>query len=161
MGESKIDYDLFSKVLKSEQNRRIKDAQNAGIKGVGSALGGIGKSALNASVTENKKYGKTLANLYTGKKLNPIIGAGVGLAGVGIGLSRMNSASTDLRGQDAAALNELGHTKVRRGLKSNAPAPSASTVAPSVMAGGHITGAANDMGATGDMVFGMHNKRHG
>lgn len=152
-----FDYDKFTEALGKENKRMMKEAQQ-------SAIGGVGKSLFGAVTTDNQKYGKTMANMYTGKKLKPGIGIGVGLAGVGLAVARMNRASTDLQGRDSAALNEWGNTRVARGLISNAPAPSASTVAPSVMAGGHITGNtsnANDLGATGDMVFGMHNKRHG
>lgn len=122
----------------------------------------MGTDMFSAITTDNKS-GESIGNLFTGKKLNPLIGIGLGVAGVAANISRMNNASTNLRQNDAAHFNEIGNLSVKSRMQSTAPTASAQGVAPSVLAGGQQSGpgAADNLGATGDMVFGMHNKRHG
>lgn len=120
-------------------------------------------TSVSRAVMTNNKAGEKMGNLFTGKKLNPLIGIGIGVAGVAANVGRMNSASTDLESNDAAHFNQLGNLGLRNRMQSTAPGASAQDVAPSILAGGQApsAGKADNLGATGDMVFGMHNKRHG
>lgn len=155
MSNDNFDYDKFSRVLNDANEQPIKNMD----KGMAKKLGSFAKRKLT---TDNVKKGETLGNLYTGKKLVSGVGVAIGLAGVGSAIGLMKGASRDLQGNDAATLNALDNLTVASRTKNTAPRVSARGVAPSVMAGGHITGEkADDLGATGDMVFGMHNKRHG
>lgn len=105
------------------------------------------------------KAGARLGNLFTGQTINSgWMGAAV-LGGTALGVGSMLSSTTGARadGNDAKSLNMM--SPVRK-VGSTAPAPMASSVAPSIMAGGRESpGAADNLGATGDMVFGMHNSR--
>lgn len=120
-------------------------------------------TGIASSIFTESKAGEKIGNLYTGKKLHPLIGIGVGVAGVAASVGRMNSASKDLESNDAAHFNQLGNLSLKERMRPTAPGASAQGVAPSILAGGQQTGAGNadNLGATGDMVFGMHNKRHG
>lgn len=144
----------------SQQLGVLADRAHLGKRAIGAAkkaAPGIGK----ASIVENKKRGETLANAYTGKKLHPAIGWGVGIAGVALGAAKLATASTKLDGNDAQSFNTFGNLSIGSRTGSTAPLPMARGVAPSILAGGGVPGTADNMGATGDMVFGMHNKRHG
>ena len=105
------------------------------------------------------KAGARLGNLFTGQTINSGW-MGVAVAGAGaLAVGSMVSASTGVRadGNDAKSLSMM--SPVRK-VGSTAPAPMAHSVAPSIMAGGREgPGAADNLGATGDMVFGMHNSR--
>lgn len=156
-----FDYDKFANVASAANKQAGKSVVDGASKKLGS-------SVFSKITKDNEKFGKNIGNLYTGKKLKSGIGLGVAAAGILYSASKMNSASTSLRPQnDPQYFNQLGNLSINSRTAPTAPLPSVSTVAPSVMAGGHITGGgtpvggANNMGATGDMVFGMHNKRHG
>ena len=122
----------------------------------------MGTSVSKAVMTDSK-VGEKLGNLYTGKKLNPLIGIGIGIAGVAGNIGRLTNASRDLESNDAAHFNQLGNLGFKARTQSTAPGASAQGVAPSILAGGQApsAGKADNLGATGDMVFGMHNKRRG
>lgn len=105
------------------------------------------------------KAGARLGNLFTGQTINSgWMGAAVAGAGM-ITVGSMVAASTGARadGNDAKSLSMLSTT---RKIGSTAPPAMAQGVAPSIMAGAREgAGAADNLGATGDMVFGMHNSR--
>lgn len=127
--------------------------------------GSIVKNIAKKAVLANDKKGARLANFYTGKKLNSaVIGGAVGLgafAAVG-GPSAFKEAPLK---QDLSIESNtiLGNQRL---LKSSI-APPEQAVNPSILAGGRIPTAggsgskAPDLGATGDLVFGMHNGRQG
>lgn len=126
--------------------------------GIASKLGTAAKSSL---VREGGK--EALGNLYTGKSLSRGVGAAIALGGLATAGARIGGASTDPHMNDAAYFNEPDNLSFKSRVRSTAPAPQEMTSAPSILAGGQApsVGQADNMGATGDMVFGMHNKRHG
>lgn len=87
------------------------------------------------------------------------LGAGVlGAAGL-MTLGRLEAGTgSKISGNDVRSMNEMNMSQRITGVNP-APPPTASGVAPSILAGARTTGNADDLGATGDMVFGMHNNR--
>lgn len=121
-------------------------------------LGTFAKSALLKDATPG------LANAFTGKTINQGWMAGALAAGTALtaGAILGDGTGTRVDGNDAATFNRPGNLDLNQRIKTTAPAPMAQGSAPSIMAGGRqAPGAADNLGATGDMVFGMHNKRHG
>lgn len=120
-----------------------------------SRLGELAKKGLLKPDPRGAKVG----NLFTGQRINS---GWMGAAAVGVGalsVGSMLSATTGARadGNDAQSLNMMSPT---RKIGTNAPPAMAQGVAPSIMAGARQgAGAADNLGATGDMVFGMHNSR--
>lgn len=155
-----FDYESFINMAKTANKQAGKSVVDGATKKMGGKI-------LSALTTDNEKFGKNMGNLYTGKKLKGGIGVGIAAAGIGLAAKRLSSASTSLTpANDPQYFNQLDNLTMASRIAPTAPMPTESTVSPSVMAGGHITGSqstgnANNMGATGDMVFGMHNKRHG
>lgn len=125
-----------------------------------SKLGTFAKSALTTAAPK----GKTIGNAFTGKKINDGWMAGALAGGTALAAGSILSQGTGgkLNGNDATTLNRIGNLSPASKIKDTAPAASAQGTAPSIMAGGRqapSTSNADNLGATGDMVFGMHNNR--
>ena len=87
------------------------------------------------------------------------LGAGVlGVAGL-MTVGRLEAGTgSKISGNDVRSMNEMSMSQRITGVNP-APPPTTSGVAPSIMAGARTTGNADNLGATGDMVFGMHHNR--
>ena len=87
------------------------------------------------------------------------LGAGVlGVAGA-MTLGRLEGGTgSKISGNDVRSMNEMSMRQRITGVNP-APPPTEIGVAPSILAGARTTGNADNIGATGDMVFGMHNNR--
>lgn len=111
------------------------------------------------SVIVNDKKGQRWSNLYTGKKVNPLIGMGIMAGSVmaagGLGTKPLKPEKLG----DVTPLNSL--TLI--GKPDVAPAEAAHN--PNMLAdgtaGNNTPSQAPTLGADGAMVFGMHNKRSG
>lgn len=86
---------------------------------------------------------------------------GVGVLGVAglMTVGRLEAGTgSKISGNDVRSMNEMSMSQRITGVNP-APPPTTSGVAPSIMAGARTTGNADNLGATGDMVFGMHHNR--
>lgn len=129
---------------------------------VNKQIDGIVGSGIKSALLKDTKKGESIGNLFTGKRVRPMVGVGIAALGVAGALSKMSTAPKSFdTGNDIDALNHVDNMTLSSRTKPTAPGASARGVAPSILAGGQNTGSADNMGATGDMVFGMHNKRHG
>lgn len=123
-------------------------------------MGKLGKSALGLGKKVFLKTGqeRNLKNLYTGvsaNTTNTMLLSGV--AGLGaltvMGAGNPLNAGVPSKGNMS---NMLGFMNT----SAKVQAPIVVNRAPAMMADG-VRGGERDLGATGAMVFGMHNKRHG
>lgn len=122
-----------------------------------------GKKLIKKALVSDFKGGRTLGNLYTGKKLNSYtIGAGIVGGGLiaGGGVSGIFGAQNSEPNRTQDINNPMQWGSVMR----REVAPVSEVVeSPSMLADG--TGRqgtkAPTLSASGDMVMGMHNLRHG
>lgn len=126
--------------------------------------GGIANSVLLSDAPR----GRSIDNLYTGKRLNGKLIGGVGVAGAlvaGGGINNMvGEKSTGMN--DPSDVKSLFDLSQLTAVKASAQGASES-VNPNMLADGAGSGTAKatkskaqTLNATGDMVFGMHNTRH-
>lgn len=87
------------------------------------------------------------------------LGAGVlGVAGAMTYARLEGGTGSKISGNDVRSMNEMSMRQRITGVNP-APPPTERGVAPSILAGARTTGNADNLGATGDMVFGMHHNR--
>ena len=165
---------FFKKTLKAQgliDNKVVKEvAESAStlgknVKGTFAPNGKVSGSAVTkALLTKDDKYGRRMGNLYTGKKLNtPVI-----LGAAALPMMAMYGTPADaLRGGNVESQKMKYYNSVsdiaglmgtRQGLLPPEPG-----INPTMAADGTAGKAskAPTLGATGNMVFAMHNARHG
>lgn len=113
---------------------------------------------------KNAKHGASAANLYTGKKLNSVVLGGALAVGTVSAMGGVDSfGSQNLTTEQGTDLGNLMGPGIQNTLATRMGTAEQAT-APSILAGAreHQTKSqAPTLGAKGDMVFGMHNKRKG
>ena len=119
-------------------------------------LSKIGRVAGKALLKQDKR-GQHIGNLYTGKKLrsSPFVAGGVvgGLALFGTDMTAGTGSDDGAFGHKTGLLDIQRMTRVRQGSLESGEAPTF------LADGGSRVN--NSLGASGDMVFGLHNRRRG
>lgn len=122
------------------------------------------KGVANTLLLSDAPKGRTIENLYTGKRLNGKLIGGLGVAGA----VALGGGVNNIAGEKSTSLEKPSDIKSVFDLQSIAATKaSAEGAAPSenpyMTADGVVPGTkskAQTLNASGDMVFGMHNKRH-
>jgi len=107
---------------------------------------------------KNDKDGKNFANLYTGKKVRglPILAIGAAGAAATLGVGGNDKTGDDgFMGSGTGLLDVKRMTTPRMGTMESGELPTF------LADGGSRSSTSNTLGASGDMVFGMHNRRKG
>lgn len=106
---------------------------------------------------KNDSRGNHIGNLYTGKKMRstPFVlgGAVAGVAAFGIDGTAGTGMNDGVFGEKTGLLDIQRMTKARQGTLESGEAP--------VFLADGGSRVNNSLGASGDMVFGMHNRRRG
>lgn len=109
------------------------------------------------SLFKDDNRGKYIGNLYSGKKMRstPFVvgGAAAGLAMFGTDLSAGTGMNDGAFGEKTGLMDIKRMTKARQGTLESGEAP--------VFLADGGSRVNNSLGASGDMVFGMHNRRRG
>lgn len=113
---------------------------------------------LKSALFKKHPRGELAANLYTGMKPRGGLIVGGVMAGVGVkhALSGGFGGNTINKNNPLTPMSTLDPGGVAMNRSQQAQA-----INPSILAGGRLPSTAPDLNATGDMVFGMHNGRHG
>lgn len=124
-------------------------------------IGGLVKSAF----LSDAKMGRAVSNFYTGKKLNSMVLGGALAAGTAIAAGGPKSfGEQNLDPQSASDVQNIFGAGARTAMATRHSPTVDQGVNPSILAGARDlsnSGNAPTLGATGDMVFGMHNGRKG
>ena len=119
-------------------------------------LSKIGRVAGKALLKQDKR-GAHIGNLYTGKKMKSspfVAGGAVGaLALFGTDMTSGTGSNDGVFGEKTGLLDIKRMTKARQGTLESGEAPTF------LADGGSRVN--NSLGASGDMVFGLHNRRKG
>lgn len=120
----------------------------------------LSKKALKTAVLSTDKKGARAANLYTGKKINNAT------AFLGIGATALiaGGGPKSMFGEQNNYKNNTSNYSLGDSLNLFAPKlgnqPIVKSESPSMQADGLIQ-ENKDLGASGELVFGLHNRRHG
>lgn len=130
---------------------------------VGATVGGLVKKAFLSSA----KGGRAASNFYTGKKLNSLVLGGALAAGTAVAAGGASSlGEQNLMPQGAEDVQNIFGAGMKNTLATRS-SPIEPGINPTLLAGARdLTNRDNGsqaptLGATGDLVFGMHNKRKG
>lgn len=128
---------------------------------VAKAAGGLVKHAF----TKDAAAGRAIGNLYTGKKLNGLVLGGALAAGTLMAAGGPSSfGSQNLNPQGAKDVQNIFGSGMKNTMATRHSPMSEPGVNPSILAGARDTSNSSQaptLGASGDMVFGMHNGRKG
>jgi len=116
------------------------------------------KNTASEVFLKNDVGGKNFSNLYTGKKVRalPILAIGGVAAGASAGVGGNPATGDDgFMGSGTGLLDVKRMTTPRMGTMESGELPTF------LADGGSKSGTSNTLGASGDMVFGMHNRRKG
>ncbi len=162
LGTSKV-FKAGKKIVSQIDKEKVID--------IGKTAANVGKkTAHNSKNIINKvdkvfmkpdKSGKNFNNLFTGKKMKPLVSLGIGTAIVGTGIA-MGSKEGEFQdyvidGRVPTGLNPLSTNLKRPVPQPINPLPLEN---PSMLADG-LASSADTLGTSGNMVFGMHNSRQG
>ena len=122
------------------------------------SLGTKTGKALKNIAFQKDGAGSRLANAYTGIKPRGSLIAGGVVAGLGAKVAWEGGFGAQSINKDNAltpqSVFDPGGVSMQRSQHAQA-------INPSILASGRLPSTAPDLNATGDMVFGMHNGRHG
>ena len=162
LGTSKV-FKAGKKIVSQIDKEKVVD--------IGKAAANVGKETFHSSKKVKGKFdkifmkpdksGRNFDNLFTGKKMKPLVSLGIGTAIVGTGISmgvqEGKFEDNVIGGKVPAGLNPLSTNLKRPVPQPINPLPLEN---PSMLADG-LASNANTLGTSGSMVFGMHNSKQG
>lgn len=116
------------------------------------------KNTASEVFLKKDKDGKNFANLYTGKKVRGLPMLAIGGAGVAVTAGVGGNAAT---GDEGFLGSGTGLMEVRRMTTPRMGTMESGELPTFLADGGSKNTTSNTLGASGDMVFGMHNRRKG
>lgn len=162
LGTSKV-FKAGKKIVSQIDKEKVID--------IGKSVADIGKKTAHNSKNVKGKFdkifmkpdksGRNFNNLFTGKKMKPLVSLGIGTAIVGTGISMgVNEGKFEddvIGGKVPTGLNPLSTNLKRPVPQPINPLPLEN---PSMLADG-LASNADTLGTSGNMVFGMHNSKQG
>lgn len=116
------------------------------------------KNTASEVFLKNDKDGKNFANLYTGKKVRGLPMLAIGGLGAA---ATMGVGGNDKTGDEGFMGSGTGLMDVRRMAAPRMGTMESGELPTFLADGGSKSSTSNTLGASGDMVFGMHNRRKG
>src|SRR5574344_1994871 len=162
LGTSKV-FKAGKKIVSQIDKEKVID--------IGKAAADVGKKTAHNSKTVKDKFdkifmkpdksGRNFDNLFTGKKMKPLVSLGIGATIVGpsilAGANEGKFQDNVIDGRGPTGLNPLSTNLKRPVPQPINPLPLEN---PSMLADG-LASSADTLGTSGNMVFGMHNSRQG